>query len=110
MALRKAPQVHSVTNPVSSNGQTAGLLSKDGRTGFAPVLLDIGSGVLDEEISQWVFDTTKPARDAGIKVAAAGSIGSELSQQSTENSGVTTSGSRLSHDSGSLGEFAGPVG
>ena len=86
--LRKAPHVHSVTNPVSSNGQTAGLLSKDGRTGFAPVLLDIGSGVLDEEISQRVFDATKPARDAGIKVAAAGSIGSELSQESTEDSEV----------------------
>src|SRR5215213_5385819 len=34
-AMRKAPHVYSVTNPVSSNGQTAGLLSKDGRTAFA---------------------------------------------------------------------------
>jgi uncharacterized membrane protein YdfJ with MMPL/SSD domain len=87
-ALKKAPHVHSVTNPVSSDGQTAGLLSKDGTTGFAPVLLDIGSGELDEPISQRVFDATKPARDAGIKVAAAGSIGSELSTQATESSEV----------------------
>ncbi len=85
-ALKKAPHVHSVTNPVSSDGQTAGLLSKDGRTGFAPVLLDIGSGELDQEISQRILDATKPAHEAGIKVAAAGSIGSELSKESTESS------------------------
>ena len=46
-AIKKAPHVYSVTNPLSSSGQTAGLLSKDGQTAFAPVLLDIGSGELD---------------------------------------------------------------
>jgi uncharacterized membrane protein YdfJ with MMPL/SSD domain len=86
--LKKAPHVHSVTNPVSSKGQSAGLLSKDGRTAFAPVLLNISNGALDEEISQRIFDTTKPASKAGIKVAAAGSIGTELSAQSTESSEV----------------------
>ena len=65
-ALKKSPHVYSVTNPVSSDGQTAGLLSKDAQTAFAPVLLDIGSGVLDEAISQRIFDATKPASDAGI--------------------------------------------
>src|SRR4029078_3924376 len=45
-AMRKAPHVDSVTNPVTSNGQTAGLLSKDGRTAFAPVLLDVNSATL----------------------------------------------------------------
>src|SRR5690349_15940548 len=40
-ALRKAPHVYSVTGPFSSAGQTAGLVSKDERTAFAPVLLDI---------------------------------------------------------------------
>jgi len=87
-ALKKSPHVYSVTDPVSSDGQTAGLLSKDGRTAFAPVLLDIGSGELDEAISQRIFDATKPASDAGIQVAAAGSIGSELSTQGTESSEV----------------------
>jgi uncharacterized membrane protein YdfJ with MMPL/SSD domain len=84
--MKKAPHVYSVTNPLSSDGQTAGLLSKDKQTAFAPVLLDIGSGELDEETAQQVFDTTKPAQDAGIKVAAASSIGSELSDQPTESS------------------------
>ncbi|MDX6325567.1 MAG: putative drug exporter of the superfamily, partial [Nocardioidaceae bacterium] len=85
-ALRKAPHVYSVTNPLNSNGQAAGLLSKDGRTAFAPVLLDVGSGVLDTTIAQRVFDATRPAKAAGIEVAAAGSIGSELSDQPTESS------------------------
>jgi uncharacterized membrane protein YdfJ with MMPL/SSD domain len=87
-ALRKAPHVYSVTNPLSSAGETAGLLSKDKQTAFAPVLLDIDSGVLDEEIAQKIFDATEPAQHAGIKVAAAGSIGTELSDQPTESSEV----------------------
>jgi uncharacterized membrane protein YdfJ with MMPL/SSD domain len=87
-ALKKSAHVASVTNPVSSDGQTAGLLSADGRTAFAPVLLDIGSGELDEAIAQDLLDATRPASDAGIQVAAAGSIGSELSKQATESSEV----------------------
>ena len=87
-ALRNAPHVDSVTGPLSSAGQSAGLLSKDERTAFAPVLLDIGSGDLDEASAQRVFDGTKPARSAGIQVAAAGSIGSELSSEPTESSEV----------------------
>jgi uncharacterized membrane protein YdfJ with MMPL/SSD domain len=85
-AMKKAPHVYSVTNPLSSSGQTAGLLSKDKQTAFAPVLLDVGSGDLDMETAQAVFDTTKPAQDAGISVAASSSIGSELSEQPTESS------------------------
>jgi uncharacterized membrane protein YdfJ with MMPL/SSD domain len=87
-ALRKAPHVDTVTGPFSQAGQAAGLVSKDGRTAFAPVLLDIGSGELDEEIAQRVFDATKPAQSAGIQVEAAGSIGTELSDQPTESSEV----------------------
>jgi uncharacterized membrane protein YdfJ with MMPL/SSD domain len=85
-AMRKTPHVYSVTNPVTNNGQTAGLLSKDKQTAFAPVLLDVNSATLNEEIAQKVFDGTKPAKDAGIQVAAAASIGSELSTESTESS------------------------
>ena len=87
-ALAKAEHVYSVTNPISSDGQTAGLLSKDGRTAFAPVLLDIGSGELNEEIAQKVFDATEPAQKAGIDVQAAGSIGSTLSDEENETSEI----------------------
>lgn len=87
-AIRKQPHVYSVTNPVSSSGQTAGLLAKDGQTAFAPVLLDIGSGDLTEAEAQRVLDATEPAQRAGITVAAAGSIGSTLSTEGTETSEV----------------------
>lgn len=87
-AIAKQPHVHSVTDPLSSGGQSAGLLSKDGQTGFAPVLMDVGSGELTEEIAGNVLDATKAARDAGITTAAGGSIGSTLSTDESETSEI----------------------
>ncbi|MFE7228112.1 MMPL family transporter [Nocardioides sp. NPDC057577] len=86
--IGKQPHVHTVTNPLSSDGQTAGLLSKDGRTAFAPVLMDVGSGDLTEEIAGNVLDATHPAQDAGITTAAGGSIGSTLSTDESRTSEV----------------------
>ena len=86
--IKHAPHVYSVTNPLSSAGQTAGLLSKDKQTAFAPVLLDVGSSALTEEIAENVVNATKPAKHAGIKVAAAGNIGSTLSTEESEISEV----------------------
>ena len=82
------PHVASVTDPVSSDGQTAGLLAEDGQTAFAPVLLDIGSGDLTPELAQQVVDATAPATEAGITVAAGGSVGSTLSTDDSEISEV----------------------
>jgi peptidoglycan hydrolase CwlO-like protein len=87
-AMRKAPHVYSVTNPLSSGGQTAGLLSKDKQTAFAPVIMNVGSGDLTDELAHKVFDSTEPAQKAGITVAAAASIGTVLSEQPTESSEV----------------------
>ena len=86
--IKHAPHVYSVTNPLSSTGQTAGLLSKDKQTAFAPVLLDVGSSELTEEIAQDVFDAAKPAQKAHIKVAAAGNIGTTLSTDESEISEI----------------------
>ncbi|WP_406033930.1 MMPL family transporter [Nocardioides sp. NBC_00163] len=86
--IGKQPHVHTVTNPLSSDGQTAGLLSKDGRTAFAPVLMDVGSGDLTEEIAGDVLDATHPAQDAGITTAAGGTIGSTLSTDESRTSEV----------------------
>ncbi|MER7605697.1 MMPL family transporter [Nocardioides sp. NPDC127503] len=86
--IGKQPHVHSVTNPLSSDGQTAGLLSKDGRTAFAPVLMDVGSGDLTEKIAGDVLGATQPAQDAGITTAAGGSIGSTLSTDESRTSEV----------------------
>lgn len=86
--IGKQPHVHTVTNPLSSDGQTAGLLSKDGRTAFAPVLMDVGSGDLTEKIAGNVLDATHPAQDADITTAAGGSIGSTLSTDESRTSEV----------------------
>lgn len=87
--LRAAPDVYSVLSPVSSKGQTAGLLSKDEATGYAPVLLTIDSGVVDAEAAQLILDSARvPAEAAGIQVEAGGSIGSRLSEPKTESSEV----------------------
>jgi uncharacterized membrane protein YdfJ with MMPL/SSD domain/peptidoglycan hydrolase CwlO-like protein len=85
-AIKRAPHVYSATNPVSSTGQTAGLLSDDRRTAFIPVLLDVGSGEITVEIADRVLAGAEPARRAGMKVAAGGPIGSELSEPDTESS------------------------
>ncbi|MBD3923358.1 MMPL family transporter [Nocardioides cavernae] len=87
-AIAAVPHVASVTDPVSSDGQTAGLLADDGQTAFAPVLLDIGSGDLTPELAQQVVDATAPATRAGITVAAGGSVGSTLSTDDSEISEV----------------------
>jgi uncharacterized membrane protein YdfJ with MMPL/SSD domain len=87
-AIKKQPHVYSVTNPLSSSGQTAGLLSKDKQTAFAPVLMDVASSDLTEEIAQNVVDAADPAKRAGIDVQAAGNIGTTLSTQESETSEV----------------------
>ncbi len=87
-AIKQEKHVYSVTNPLSSKGQTAGLLSKDKRTAFAPVLMDIGSSDLTEEIAEHVYDATEPAQKAGITTAAAGNIGTTLSTEESETSEV----------------------
>jgi uncharacterized membrane protein YdfJ with MMPL/SSD domain len=87
-AMRKAPHVYSITNPISSSGQTAGLLADDKQTAFAPLLLDISSGDLDEDEADEIFAAADPARRAGMTVAAAGTLGSELSDEESESSEV----------------------
>ena len=88
-ALRSAPEVYSVINPISQKGQGAGLLSSDDRTGYAPVLLTVNSGAIDVELAQEIVDAaTGPASKADIEVEAGGSIGSRLSEPATESSEV----------------------
>jgi uncharacterized membrane protein YdfJ with MMPL/SSD domain len=87
--LRQAPHVYSALSPVGSKGQSAGLLSEDKATAYAPVLLDIDSGSIDEELAQQILDSARePAEQAGIQVEAGGAIGSRLSEPATESSEV----------------------
>lgn len=85
-AIEKLPDVHSARSPFSQKG--AAQVSSDGRTAFLPVLLDISNEEVTEEIAQSFLDAAEPARKEGLKVAAAGQIGSELSEPATESSEV----------------------
>ena len=85
-AIGKQPHVFSAVNPLTQQGQ--GYLSKDVRTAFIPVLMDVSSGDLTEQMAQRVLDAAAPARAAGMEVAAGGPIGSALSQPATEVSEV----------------------
>jgi uncharacterized membrane protein YdfJ with MMPL/SSD domain len=85
-AVAKLPHVASATDPFSQQGGSQ--ISKDKRTAFIPVLLDVGGDELTEEIAQEVVDTAEPARQVGMDVAAGGPIGSELSEPKTESSEV----------------------
>jgi uncharacterized membrane protein YdfJ with MMPL/SSD domain len=83
-AIAKLPHVASATDPFSQQG--AAQISKDKRTAFIPVLLDVGGDELTEEIAQAVVAAAEPARKAGMQVAAGGPIGTELSEPKTESS------------------------
>jgi RND superfamily putative drug exporter len=87
-AIKRSPHVYSVMNPVGKKGKAAGLLSKDGRTGFMPVLLDINSGFITVRLAEAALEATAPAQTAGIRVAVGGSIGSALSAPETKTSEV----------------------
>ena len=85
-ALLKAPHVYSATDPFGSS--SSALISTDDRTAFSPVLLNISSGQVTEELAQRIFDATAAARKQGIEVAAGGTIGTALSPSPTESSEV----------------------
>ena len=85
-ALVQLPHVYSATDPFSQQGQAQ--ISKDGKTAFIPVLLDIGSNQLTVEIASSVLDAADPGVAAGMQVAAGGPVGNELSSPATESSEV----------------------
>jgi uncharacterized membrane protein YdfJ with MMPL/SSD domain len=84
--MKALPETNSATSPFSQEGQAQ--ISKDKQTAFLTVLLNIGSEDLTEEIAQSYLDAAEPGRKAGMKVAAGGSIGTELSEPETESSEV----------------------
>ena len=84
--LKKLPHVASVVDPFSQQG--AAQISKDKQTAFIPVLLDVGGDELTQQIAQSVLEAGNPGVKAGMKVAVGGSVGSELSEPTTESSEV----------------------
>jgi len=72
-AIKKQPHVSSAVNPLTQQGQ--GYLSKDKRTAFIPVLMNVSSGDLTETMAGRVLAATQPARAIGMQTAAAARSG-----------------------------------
>ncbi len=84
--IKTLPHFYSATNPFSQQGQAQ--ISKDKRTAFIAVLLSVPNSDITQGLAQKYLDAAEPARKAGMKVAASGQIGSELSEPETESSEV----------------------
>jgi uncharacterized membrane protein YdfJ with MMPL/SSD domain len=84
--IKAQPHFYSAVDPFSQEGQAQ--ISKDKKTAFIAVLLKVPNSEIDEELAQSYLDAAEPARKAGMKVAASGQIGTELSEPETESSEV----------------------
>jgi uncharacterized membrane protein YdfJ with MMPL/SSD domain len=82
--VRKLRHVAAAVDPFSQQG--AAQISKDGRTAYIPVLLDVSGDALTPEIAQNVLDAGDPGVKAGMQVAVGGPVGSELAHPATESS------------------------
>jgi putative drug exporter of the RND superfamily len=80
------PQVESLVDPLSQQGASS--LSKDKTIGFISLFIKDGSGDLDDETANDIFDDADPARDAGLEVSAGSYLGSQLSSPSTKLSEI----------------------
>ncbi|MDX6582400.1 MAG: putative drug exporter of the superfamily [Solirubrobacterales bacterium] len=85
-ALKANQYVRSVVSPLSSEGATS--LAEHDTLGIISTNLTLGSGDLDDEAAESVFDETAPAGDAGLAVSAGGYLGSQLSSPSTRLSEI----------------------
>jgi uncharacterized membrane protein YdfJ with MMPL/SSD domain len=84
--IKALPHFDSAVSPFSQEGQAQ--ISSDKTTAFIAVLLKVPNSEITEDLAQSYLDAAEPARKAGMKVAASGQIGSELSEPKTESSEV----------------------
>ena len=82
--LRHADHVSSVISPYSRGGKD--LMSADGQTAVAQVLLDVNGGQLTPEVAQEVLAATEGAQKAGVQVEAGGAVGARLSDTPSRRS------------------------
>ncbi len=85
-AIKKIPYVHSAVSPYSQQGQKQ--ISKDKKTAFISVLLNVSSSDLTDAQAQRVMDAADPGKKAGMQVVGGGSIGTVLSPNDTSTSDV----------------------
>jgi RND superfamily putative drug exporter len=82
--LNELGDVNSAVDPLSPEAK--GLLSKDGKIAYTPVVLGVGPGDLTESQARAILDAAKPAEAAGIETSVAGYVGQQLSKPATEQS------------------------
>jgi putative drug exporter of the RND superfamily len=80
-SLSQNQYVQSVVSPFSQQG--ADQITKDGKTAYINLALNVSSGDLDDDEANSVLDAAEPARKAGIEVSAGGYLGQQLSSPST---------------------------
>jgi putative drug exporter of the RND superfamily len=81
--LRAMPAVNSAIDPLSKEGIAAGLLSKDEKIAYTPVVLGVGPGELTEEQAEAVLDAANPAERAGLETSVGAYVGQQLSKPDT---------------------------
>jgi uncharacterized membrane protein YdfJ with MMPL/SSD domain len=84
--VKTLPHVASVVDPFSQQG--ASQISKDKKTAFISILLDVGGSELTQDIAESVLQAGNPGVKAGMEVAVGGSVGTELSEPDTGSSDV----------------------
>ncbi|MET0751704.1 MAG: MMPL family transporter [Solirubrobacterales bacterium] len=84
--LKANQYVRSLVNPLSKQGKSS--LAEHQTLGIISLNLTLGSGDLDDEAAESVFDATAPASDAGLEVSAGGYLGGQLSSPSTRLSEI----------------------
>jgi RND superfamily putative drug exporter len=81
--LRALPEVNSAIDPLSKEGVAAGLLSKDKRVAYTPVVLGVGPGELTEEQAEAVLNAADPAKEVGLETSVGAYVGQQLSKPAT---------------------------
>jgi len=85
-SLKQNRYVRRAISPLSQKGASA--LSDDGTIGSISLFLTVGSADLEDDAAESVFAAADPARQAGLRVAAGGYLGQQLSQPSTRLSEI----------------------
>jgi RND superfamily putative drug exporter len=81
--LKAMQEVNSAIDPLSKEGIAAGLLSKDEKIAYTPVVLGVGPGELTEEQAEAVLDAGEPAKRAGLETSVGAYVGQQLSKPDT---------------------------
>jgi putative drug exporter of the RND superfamily len=81
--LQAMHEVNSAISPLSKEGIAAGLLSKDEKVAYTPVILGVGPGELTEEQAEAVLDAAGPAERAGLETSVGAYVGQQLSKPDT---------------------------